>query len=121
MDCYDRIKELCDKNGIAVTALETQLGFGRGSIGKMRTAKSVSADRVKKIAEYFGVSAEYLLTGESPTGYYYNEDAMEIAQEIYQNKDLHMLFDMTRNASADELRDFAKMIELMQKRERHED
>jgi transcriptional regulator with XRE-family HTH domain len=64
MDCYDRIKELCDKNGIAVTALETQLGFGRGSIGKMRTAKSVSADRVKKIADYFGVPIDYLVNGK---------------------------------------------------------
>ena len=121
MDSYDRIKELCDKNGIAVTALETKLGFGRGSIGKMRAAKSVSAERVKKIADYFGVSTEYILTGETPTGYYYDEDAMQIAQEIYQNEDLHMLFDLTKDASPDEIKDFAQVILLMQKRERHEE
>lgn len=34
MSTYEIIKKLCRERGIAVTALEKELGFGRGSIGK---------------------------------------------------------------------------------------
>lgn len=121
MDCYDRIKDLCDRNGIAVTALEAQLGFGRGSIGKMRSAKSVSAERVRKIADYFGVSTEYLLTGENADGYYYDAETAALAQEIYQNPELHMLLDAARDSSASDIKAFYDMVLLMKRRERHED
>ena len=65
MSTYDVIKNLCDQQKIAVTALEKELGFGRGSIGKLRTG-STSAERLQKIADYFGVSVEYLMTGQEP-------------------------------------------------------
>lgn len=110
MDCYDRIKDLCDKNGIAVTALETKLGFGRGSIGKMRTAKSVSADRVRKIADYFGVSAEYLITGEVREGYYINPETVKVAQELFDNPSMRILFDAARDADPEDLQMAADML-----------
>ncbi len=56
MSTYDRIMEFCKAKGIAVTALEKELGFSRGSIGKMKDAKrSPSIDRLQKIADYFDV------------------------------------------------------------------
>lgn len=119
---YEVYAKLRDDKGLSDYKVAQDLGFSRSTLSQWKAGThQPKADKLQKLADYFGVSLDYLMTGESPTGYYYNEDAMEIAQEIYQNKNLHMLFDMTRNASADELRDFAKMIELMQKRERHED
>lgn len=62
---YDRIAELCADHSLAVTALEDKLGFGRGSIGKIRTRGAMpTADRLLKIANYFQVSTDYLITGE---------------------------------------------------------
>lgn len=63
MNVYDVIKSLCDERGLAVTALEKELGFGRGSIGKLKKGGSTTADRLQRIGDYFGVSTEYLLTG----------------------------------------------------------
>ena len=63
MSTYEIIKSLCDKSGIAVTYLEKQLGFGRGSIGKLRQG-STSIERLQKIADYFNVTVEYLSTGK---------------------------------------------------------
>lgn len=68
MSTYEIIKELCKKSGIAQTALETELGFGRGSIGKLRNG-STTAERLQKIADYFGVSVEYLTTGKENSTY----------------------------------------------------
>lgn len=63
MTTYDVISELCKKRNLAVTALERELGFGRGSIGKLRTG-STTLERLQKIADYFDVSVNYLTTGK---------------------------------------------------------
>lgn len=66
MTTYDVIAELCKERNLAVTALERELGFGRGSIGKLRT-RSTTLERLQKIADYFGVTVEYLSTGKDTT------------------------------------------------------
>ena len=105
MSAYDQIKKLCDERGIAVTALEKELGFGRGSIGKMRTVRP-SADRIQKIADYFGVSFSYLMTGEEPENeqpYYLDDDAREMAQFMYENPEYKVLFDASRKISKEDI------------------
>lgn len=64
MSTYEVIKQLCDEHGIALTALEKELGFGRGSLGKLKSG-GTSAKRLQKIADYFNVSINYLMTGDS--------------------------------------------------------
>lgn len=62
MSTYETIKTLCKERGISVTALEKELGFGRGSIGKLRNSQT-SAERLQKIADYFNVTVDYLVNG----------------------------------------------------------
>lgn len=63
MSTYETIKNLCKQHSIAVTALEKELGFGRGSIGKLRNGQT-SAERLQKIADYFNVSVNSLIDSE---------------------------------------------------------
>lgn len=63
MTTYDTICKLCEREGIAVTALESALGFGRGSIGKLKTGGDITATRLKLIAKYFDVTVDYLING----------------------------------------------------------
>ncbi len=103
---YEVIKELCKSNGIAVTALEKELGFARGSLCKVNTNKP-SMEKVQKLANYFNVSVEYLLTGdEKETGeaYYLNDETREIAQAVFENPDLRSLFDMSRKMPPERLK-----------------
>lgn len=67
MSTYENIKKLCKQRSIAVTALEKELGFGRGSIGKLRNGQT-SAERLQKIADYFNVTTDFLLTGTDENG-----------------------------------------------------
>lgn len=115
MSAYDIIKSLCDKKGIAVTALEKELNFGRGSIGKMRKGDP-SAQRLQKIADYFGVSVDYLMTGEEPNALYYlNDDALEAAEFLHRNPKYKVLFEASRKVKEEDI-DFVKeMIERMQR------
>ncbi len=65
MTTYERIAELCKKNNISVTGLEKELGFGRGLIGKWRNTASPNSTKLQKIAEYFDVTIDYLMNGET--------------------------------------------------------
>ena len=55
MEFIENIKKLCKENGISLHALEQKLGYGQGSLARSQTIK---ADRLKEIADYFGVTTE---------------------------------------------------------------
>ena len=62
MDSVERVKSICKERKIAISKLEKDLGFSNGYIGQLR--KGVfPADRLLLIADYLGVSADYLMTG----------------------------------------------------------
>ncbi len=56
----DHIKELAAGRGLTIQALEGKLGFGNGTIGRWKKS-SPSVDKLDKVAEYFGVSIDYLI------------------------------------------------------------
>lgn len=60
-----RLETLCKQHKTNFSKLEKTLGFANGSLKKSDPAK-IGADRVKKLADYFGVSMEYIMTGEAP-------------------------------------------------------
>lgn len=64
----ERIYYLCDQRGISIRTLESDLGFGNGSIKK--TNDSTGVMRVYQIARYFDVSVEYLLIGIENENHY---------------------------------------------------
>ena len=103
---YEQIKVLCKEKGVAVTNVEKELGFARGSLCKVNTSKP-SMEKVQKLADYFNVSVDYLMTGEEKEGgetYYLNDETREIAQEIFENPDLRSLFDMSRKMPPERLK-----------------
>ena len=57
----ERLRRLCADNGTTFSAVEKALGLGNASLKK--AGESMQAWRLKKLADYFGVSMEYLLTG----------------------------------------------------------
>lgn len=63
---YENIKSLCDDRGIkpGKMCVETQISKGLITDLKMGRKKTVHAETAKKIADYFGVSVERVLTGE---------------------------------------------------------
>lgn len=59
----DKISMLCNERNISIGKLENILGFGNGTIWKWRKS-SPSVEKLKAVADYFGVSIEYFLDTE---------------------------------------------------------
>lgn len=120
MTIKDRVKKLCEEKGVSVSKMERECGFANGYVSKLdKSTPNVS--KLQIIADYFGVSLDFLTTGQEQEGYYYDKETAEIAQEIYQNKELHMLFDTARDAKAEDLRTFHEMLLMLKRKENHED
>lgn len=65
MTLLERIKLLREKNdNISINKLEKEAGLTRGSMAKW-DAHEPSYDKLKKVADYFGVSVGYLLGEET--------------------------------------------------------
>lgn len=62
MSLVERIQDLCSSKNTTLIGLEREIGLGRGTIRNW-DKNSPSIDRVQKVAEYFGVSTDYLLYG----------------------------------------------------------
>ncbi|MCI8763873.1 MAG: XRE family transcriptional regulator, partial [Lachnospiraceae bacterium] len=75
----------------------------------------------QKIADYFNVSVEYLMGGEekedSPV-YYTNEETAAIAQDIFENRELRLLFDAARDAEPEDLTAVHGMLLALKRKER---
>lgn len=82
----DLIKFLCNKKGITVSALGVELGLGKNSITRWDENKP-SVDRVQKVADYFGVSVDYLLgRTDDPHPVTSNDDVKNAIDEYVKNK-----------------------------------
>ena len=63
---HENIYALCNERGITPGALCGELGFRRSVLSDLKNGRKKSLDTttLMKIAEYFNVSVDYLLTGE---------------------------------------------------------
>lgn len=57
---FEKIKELAEKRGLSINGLEEKMGYSRNSLYNLKTKKP-NAERLQEIADYFGVSTDYLL------------------------------------------------------------
>lgn len=60
MSIVDRIQKLCAEKDTTLVGLERDLGIGRGIIRRWDQS-SPNSDNLKKVADYFNVTTDYLL------------------------------------------------------------
>lgn len=58
---YDQILILCGKSGISIARLERETGLGNGTVRRWKKGDA-SVEKVKRVADYFGVSVDSLLS-----------------------------------------------------------
>lgn len=82
MSLVKKIKSLCDERKITFAELERQIGISNGQIRRWDTS-SPKIETVKKIADYFGTSVDYLLGRTNKKYWELNEkDEKDIAKRL---------------------------------------
>lgn len=122
---YEIFEQLLQKNGITAYKVAKDTGVTQSTLSDWKRGRSKpKADSLEKIANYFNVSLKYLMSGEEKDGgetYYLNDETAEIAQEIFENKELRLLFDASKNATPEDLKTIHSMLLALQRKERGTD
>ena len=97
-------------------------GVSQTTLSNWKKRRNILSPKfLQKIADYFNVSLEYLMTGEEKEGggkYYLNDETAQVAQEIFENKELRALFDVQKDMEPDDLRALHNMALALKRKER---
>lgn len=122
---YEIFSQLLQKFGVTAYKVSKATGISQSSLSDWKLGKvTPKTDNMKKIADYFGVSVEYLMTGEEKEGgetYYLNDETTKIAQDIFENKELRLLFDAAKDAEPEDLQTVHSMLLALKRKEQRYD
>ncbi len=122
---YEVFEHLLQKFGVTTAEVCKATGIGQSTMSNWKSRRNmISGKNAQLIADYFGVSVDYLMTGREKEGgeeYYINDETREIAQEIFENPDLKSLFDMSRKMPPERLRAHLEFMKSLYKQENGED
>lgn len=120
---YEIFSNLLQHYGVTPYKVSKETGVSQSTLSDWKLGKvTPKSDTMKKIADYFGVSVDYLMTGKERDGekYYLNEETSQIAQDIFDNKELRLLFDAARDAEPEDLETVHSMLLALKRKERGE-
>ena len=91
MTFYERLESLRKEAKISQGKLEKELGFSNGLISKWKNSIP-SHDRLKKLADYFGVTPDYLMTGEKTNNKELARIDVELSKQDIETKNYMLKF-----------------------------
>ena len=105
---YEDYSKIRDSLGLTDYAVAKGAGIGRSTLSDWKSgAHTPNPQNMKKIADFLGVSVDYLMTGR---GYYYSEETAAKAQELFENPSMRILFDAARGSRPEDLQMAADLL-----------
>lgn len=111
------IKQERERAHLTQEELAEKLGLQKSAIAKYENGrvKNIKRSVIQKMAQIFNCDAAYLMglredEDESKPTYYLDPETAEIAQEIYDDPDLRLLFDAAKDSKPEDLRMAADML-----------
>lgn len=146
---YSDFERILTEKGLKLKDVANATGVAYSSLTDWKAGRSKPKyERMKKIADFLGVSVDYLLTGEEPKGektvtvyrtslteeelnkaimtafrnqYYDDVQTVALAQAMKDNEQLHALFDAAKDASPEDLKTVYDMLLLLKQRGKNAD
>ena len=119
---YEIFEKLLEAHGITIYKFCKDTGVSESTVYTWKKKKTQCSAKLQKIVcEYFEVSADYLMTGkekEDGQKYYLNDETASIAQDIFENKELRLLFDAARDAEPEDLETVHSMLLALKRKEK---
>ncbi len=110
---YSKFERLLSIKGVTASEVSKATRVSRSALTDWKMGRyTPKLDKIQKIADYFGVAMSYFIDDDSNTEntYYINEETARVAQEVFENRDLRILFDAARDAKPEDLQMAAEML-----------
>ena len=117
-------RKIREQSGLTQQQLADKLGISRSAVGMYEKGeRDPNFETLELIADTFNVDMNYLLGKKStteviPDVYYLNDKTRKIAQEIYDNDELSLLFDADRDAAPEDLKTIHTMLLALKRKEK---
>lgn len=117
------LKKQLEKNGKTQQDIANDLGFSKSTVNSWFTGYRVPRiDKIDMLCEYFHCTrADILDTPGVNKKYYADDETTQIAQEIFDNEELKLLFDAAKDSSPEDLKTVHDMLLALKRKENHED
>lgn len=112
---YENFKTLCENADVTPGEVSKHTGAASSTLTMWKQGVyTPKVDKLQKIADYFGVSLNYLQTGEEQSGdHFITEDVVNVAEKIKNNQALQDLFDVAVEAQPSDVDMAADMLKRM--------
>ena len=106
------LKYYLNLNGKTQSDMVNALGYDKSTVsGWCSGARVPKLDTIIYIANYLHVEpGDLIVEGDSKPSYYFDEETAQKAQEIFENKQLSLLFDAARDAKPEDLEIVQSML-----------
>ena len=119
---YDVYCKLRDLRGVKDADVVRATGITKSTFSDWKSGRSEpKKEKLQKIADFFDVSLDYLMTGEEQNGYYLNEETAKLAQEMFEDEDMRSLFDMKRNMPPERFKAHMEFMKNLYEQEKGKD
>ncbi len=124
---YDKFEKLLNERGVTPYRVHKETGISTATLSDWKNGKSQpKKDKIEKICDYFGVPLSYFYGDgseekEGGDRYYLNDETAEMAQALFENRNLRVLFDAAKDASPEDLKTTYDMLMALKRKERGED
>lgn len=116
---YDVFNALCAEKGESANGVAKKLGIASGTVSEWKSGRFPRNTTLKKIADYFGVSVEYLLgkeeTQKEKPAVTEDDELMAYLEELKTRPEMRMLFSLAKGATKEDVERAVAIIEALRK------
>lgn len=89
---YEIFLKLLEEKGVSAYKVGKATGIAGSTFTDWKTGRSApKQDKLQKIADYFGVTLDYLMTGKEPGMEKYSDDMADLLIEISRSNDVNRI------------------------------
>lgn len=111
------LKKLMQRDRITNYRLAKEVGCSATTVANWIAGKDIMPTYLQKVADFFNVTTDFLLTGEqkenAPAEAEADDEMAELLEEARRRPELRILFSLSKKATPEEVRQTIKIIKAL--------
>lgn len=112
----DRLRRLREEHRYTLKEIASKLGVSEAMVSRHESnTKNIPYDIIEQYAKIYGCTPQYIMgwkddDSSGSEGYYTNPETAKLAQELFDNPDMRVLFDAARDSEPKDLQMDADLL-----------